>query len=111
LAALLVLIAGNIDRQRDWAIASRWTRSIMGRWSYFQSLPAEEPIEFVGIPDRHRSAWVFRNGFPSMTRLYWDGRPYGREGETAFPGAVRRMYVRLDPTSGAVGMTPGGQDP
>jgi hypothetical protein len=111
LAGLLVFIAGNVDRQRDWAIASRWTRSIMGRWSYFQSLPAHEPIEFVGIPDRHRSAWVFRNGFPSMTRLYWDGRPYGREGETVFPGAVRRMYVRLDPTSGAVGMTPGGQGP
>ena len=111
LAALALHAAGNLDRQRDWAIASHWTRAIVGRWAYFRNLPADEPIEFVGVPERHRSAWVFRNGFPSMVRLYWEGRLYAREGELPTPARRTRMIVRPDP-SGTVGMMPEhGADP
>jgi len=110
-AALVLFLAGALDRQADWKLAGRWTREIVARWSFFRELPADEPIEFVGVPERHRSAWVFRNGFPSMVRLYWDGRPYGLEGELPeeTQGPVRRMAVRLG-ENGAVGMHPEGPD-
>ena len=105
-AVLVLFLAGNLDRQADWKLASRWTRGIVARWSFFRELPAEEPIEFVGVPERHRSAWVFRNGFPSMVRLYWDGRPYALEGGLPEGGEkAERMVVRLGET-GTVGMHP-----
>ncbi len=104
--ALALLVAGNLDRQSDWATAGRWTRGICDRWSYFRSLEPDRPIEFVGIPDDYRSAWVFRNGLDSMARLYWEGRLYRREGEMP-PGAPAglRMQVTFSPT-GTVGMMP-----
>jgi hypothetical protein len=108
LAALALLIAGNLDRQADWAIAGRWTLGIRNRWGYFRALEPDQPIEFVGIPDEHRSAWVFRNGFDSMARLFWEGRLYRREGEMP-PGSppAKRMQVVLQP-GGQVGMLPEG---
>lgn len=106
-AAVLALFAwGNLDRQADWRLASRWTRGIVARWSYFKTRPAEDPVEFVGVPERYRSAWVFRNGFPSMVRLYWEGRPYALEGQ--LPEGTQdavRMEVHLG-ASGTVGMLP-----
>jgi hypothetical protein len=106
--ALLVAlhVAGNLDRQRDWITASRWTHGITGRWSYFRVRDSGEAIEFAGIPDAHRSAWVFRNGFDSMVRLYMEGRSYWREGEgPAGAKADERMAVLLHP-GGTVGMMP-----
>jgi hypothetical protein len=102
----LAMVLGHLDRQSDWRTASRWTRGIVGRWAFLESLDPEEPIVFVGVPGEHRSAWVFRNGFDSMVRLYWEGRPYVLEG--AAPPSDRppfRMVVILQP-SGAVGMRP-----
>jgi hypothetical protein len=105
-AVLALFVAGNLDRQADWRTAARWTRGIVARWSIFKALPPDEPMELLGVPERHRSAWVFRNGFPSMVRLYWEGRPYALEGELpeGTEGAVR-MVVRPAP-SGTVGMLP-----
>lgn len=108
-AATLILgshLAGNLDRQGDWSTASRWTRGIVGRWSFFRSLDPTSSIEFVGIPDRWGSAWVFRNGFDSMVRSLWEGRPYWREEERPI-GRVpnERMGVVLHP-EGMVGMLP-----
>ncbi len=104
--ALAVVLAANLDRQADWRLAGRWTRGIVDRWSYLKLFDPEVPVEFVGIPDHHRSAWVFRNGFPSMVRLYWQGRPYRRVEERA-PGAppAYRLQVETLP-DGAVGMAP-----
>jgi hypothetical protein len=102
----LVMVLGHLDRQADWRTASRWTRGIVGRWAFLKNLDADEPIVFLGIPGEYRSAWVFRNGFDSMVRLYWEGRPYVLEG--AAPPSDRppfRMVVILQP-SGAVGMRP-----
>jgi hypothetical protein len=105
-AVLALMIWGNLDRQGDWMTASRWTRGICGRWTYFRELDPDRPIEFVGIPDSWRSAWVFRNGFDSMARLYWEGRLYRREGRMpAGAPAPTRMEVFLKP-GGAVGMHP-----
>ena len=105
-AALGLMVAGNVDRQADWVTASRWTRGICARWNYFRHLDPERPVEFVDVPDAYRSAWVFRNGFDSMARLYWEGRLYRREGELP-PGAPEplRMAVTLHP-QGTVGMQP-----
>jgi hypothetical protein len=99
-------IAGNLDRQNDWITAGKWTRGIVGRWSYLRGFDAERSIEFVGVPDRWRSAWVFRNGFSSMVRSHWEGRPYWREEERpADAEADMRMGVMLHP-AGTVGMLP-----
>jgi hypothetical protein len=105
-AVLALFVVGNLDRQADWRTASRWTREIVARWSFFRVLPAEEPVELIGVPERHRSAWVFRNGFPSMVRLWWEGRPYALEGQLP-EGTVpaRRIRVQLG-SSGTVGMVP-----
>jgi hypothetical protein len=81
LVGLLALGVGALDRQADWAIAGRWTRGLVGRWTYLRQLDPEQPLVFRGVPDAHRSAWVFRNGFSPMVRLFWEGRPYWREGE------------------------------
>ncbi len=99
-------VAGSLDRQGDWSTAGKWTRGIVGRWSFFQALDSETSIEFVGIPARWGSAWVFRNGFDSMVRLRWEGRDYWREEERP-PGrkADQRMGVVLHP-GGSVGMLP-----
>ena len=53
-----------------------------------------------------KRCWFFRNGFDSMVRLYWHGRPYSREGELA-PGGPppERLAVTLHP-NGTVGMLP-----
>lgn len=107
IAALFALhVAGSLDRQGDWSTAGKWTRGIVGRWGFLRGLPPEESIEFVGIPDRWGSAWVFRNGFSSMVRRSWEGRPYWREEERP-PGerADSRMGVILHP-GGNVGMLP-----
>lgn len=106
---VLVFVAGNLDRQRDWRHASRWTRAIVSRWDYLKGRRSDERIEFVGIPDAYRSAWVFRNGFGSMVRLYWERRPYWRE-ENRAAGAEPdlRMLVELSP-GGALAMFP--EDP
>jgi len=99
-------IAGNLDRQNDWITAGKWTRGIVGRWSYLRGFDADRTIEFVGVPDRWRSAWVFRNGFSSMVRTHWDGRPYWREEERREgEEADMRMGVILHP-AGTVGMLP-----
>jgi len=105
-AGLAVLVAGNLDRQHDWRVASSWSQQIVRRWAFLRNLDPEEPIEFLGIPDEYRSAWVFRNGFDSMVRLFWEGRPYVREGDLP-PGAPapERMVVVPRP-SGTVGMMP-----
>jgi hypothetical protein len=96
---------GNLDRQSDWRTASGWTRNITRRWAFLKNLDAERPIEFLGVPETHRSAWVFRNGFESMVRLYWEGRPYRLEGSPFPEGAPERMVV-VPQASGAVGMRP-----
>lgn len=105
-AALLLHVAGNLDRQGDWVTAAGWTREITGRWPALEARDPEAPIEFVGVPGDHRSAWVFRNGFDSMVRLYWRGRPYAKEGE--LPAGLpppERMVVEVHP-NGTVGMGP-----
>lgn len=95
-AAVALCVAGNLDRQSDWILAGRWTHSIVGRWGYLKARPAEERIEFVGIPGSYRSAWLFRNGFDSMTRLYWHGRSYWRAEESEGRGEPDvRMQVVL----------------
>jgi hypothetical protein len=88
------LVAANLDRQSDWRLAARWTRGIVDRWGYFRALDPAAPVEFAGVPDHWRSAWVFRNGFASMVRLYWEGRPYWREEERP-PGAPPAYRVRV----------------
>ncbi|HET9886154.1 MAG TPA: hypothetical protein VFR10_01485 [bacterium] len=109
-AAIALLFAmqifGNLDRQDDWLTAAKWTRGIVSRWSYLRGIDSERTIEFVGVPDRYRSAWVFRNGFSSMVRTHWQGRDYWREEErgTHQPAAMR-MGVMLNP-AGNVGMLP-----
>jgi hypothetical protein len=111
LAALVLLhVLGGFDRQADWITSSKWTREIRNRKSYLELLDPTQPIEFVGIPGAYRSAWVFRNGFDSMVRMYWGGRPYWREEERrssprAFGKEPERMGVVLSP-NGAVGMMP-----
>ncbi|MCA9752617.1 MAG: hypothetical protein KC591_10525, partial [Gemmatimonadetes bacterium] len=107
LAGLLGLVAGAVDRQADWVLASRWTKGIVSRWSFFQGLDPDDALVFRGIPDSWRSAWVFRNGFASMVRLYWEGRPYWREGEPPPPGhpPARTMSVALR-TDGTIVMAP-----
>jgi hypothetical protein len=106
IAIPVALILGHLDRQADWRTASHWTRGIVGRWTFLRNLDPAEPVEFAGIPGEYRSAWVFRNGFDSMVRLYWEGRPYFRAGEAAPAGPLPyRMAVVLHP-SGAVGMRP-----
>ena len=105
LAALTLSVAASVDRQRDWVLAGRWSREIVGRWSYLRELDPREPIEFVGIPGEYRSAWLFRNGFPSMVRLYWEGRPYGLEGELPAGSARDRRGVVLHP-EGTIGLLP-----
>jgi hypothetical protein len=104
--ALALHVAGNLDRQRDWMTASAWTRAIAGRWSAFEGRDPGKPIEFVGVLGEWRSAWVFRNGFDSMVRLYWRGRPYAREGELP-PGLppAERLAVTWH-RNGTVGMMP-----
>ena len=100
-AGVLVVIAATVDRQNDWIVASRWTRSLVDRWSYFKIFEPDAPIEFVGVPDHWRSAWVFRNGFRSMVRLYWEGRPYWRveERPSGAPQAYRVNFsARADGT-------------
>lgn len=68
---MLAFVWGNLDRQRDWVLASRWTQSIVES-GQGPVLPAStHSVEFSGIPGEVRSAWVFRNGFESMARLYW----------------------------------------
>jgi hypothetical protein len=107
IAAMFALhVGGSLDRQGDWSVAGKWTRGIVGRWGYFSGLAPDLSIEFSGVPERWGSAWVFRNGFPSMVRLYWEGRDYWREEERA-PGRVadQRIAVVLHP-GGAVGMMP-----
>ena len=86
--------------------AGKWTEGIVARWSYLRGIEPDRTVEFVGIPDRWRSAWVFRNGFSSMVRTYWEGRPYWREEERP-PGAEAavRMGVLLNP-AGSIGMLP-----
>jgi hypothetical protein len=106
LAALGLHVGGSLDRQADWITAASWTREITGRWPALESRDARTPIEFVGVPDDHRSAWVFRNGFDSMVRLYWRGRPYAKEGE--LPEGLPepdRLAVLVHP-NGTVGMLP-----
>jgi hypothetical protein len=101
-----ILLLGNLDRQADWVTAGRWTRNIVLRWGFLRNLDPDEPIKFLRVPDAHRSAWVFRNGFDSMVRLYWEGRPYGREGAEFPEGTTpRHMVVFLHP-GGTVGMVP-----
>lgn len=105
-AAVAAIVVVAVDRQNDWILASRWTRTIVDRWSYFQNFEPGAPIEFVGVPGHWRSAWVFRNGFPSMVRLYWEGRPYWREEERAQEAPTAyRMKVTTRP-DGAVAMAP-----
>jgi hypothetical protein len=99
-------VLGNLDRQDDWSTSGKWTRGIVARWSYLEGLDPETSIEFVGIPDRWGSAWVFRNGFSSMVRTHWQGRPYWREEERPEgTEADERMGVMLNPL-GNVGMLP-----
>jgi hypothetical protein len=100
------MTAAAADRQADWILAGRWTRELVDRWSYFRRFEADAPVEFVGVADRWRSAWVFRNGFPSMVRLYWEGRPYRRAEERTpdSPPAYRvRVVARPD---GSLGVEP-----
>jgi hypothetical protein len=105
---VLVFVAGNLDRQQDWATAGRWTHGIVTRGAFCAESAAGMALEFTGIPESHRSAWVFRNGFRSMTRLYWRGRPCWLEGERPAGSAdPRRVAVQLLP-SGAVEMVPAG---
>lgn len=107
-AAVALCVAGNLDRQSDWIRAGRWTHSIVGRWGYLKARPVEEKIEFVGIPGSYRSAWLFRNGFDSMARLYWQGREYWRAEESAGRGEPDvRMQVVLG-RNGTVAMTTDG---
>lgn len=104
--ALGLIVAANLDRQSDWRIAGQWTRGIVERWAYLRVLDPASPVEFLGVPDHHRSAWVFRNGFPSMVRLYWQGRPYGRaedRGADAPPAYRIRVEALGD---GGIGMAP-----
>jgi len=104
-------IAGNLDRQNDWLTAAKWTRGIVARWSYLRGIDAERTIEFVGVPDGYRSAWVFRNGFSSMVRTHWQGREYWREQERGtHQAAAMRMGVMLNP-AGNVGMLPAAMMP
>jgi hypothetical protein len=103
-ASLALHVAGNVDRQRDWLTASAWTRGIVGLWAVLEARDPERPVAFAGVPGDWRSAWVFRNGFDSMVRLYWEGRPYAREGEPPahLPGP-ERLVVRLH-ADGSVGV-------
>ncbi|MFN8176550.1 MAG: hypothetical protein U0167_01350 [bacterium] len=113
-AGIAVLAAAAVDRQNDWLLASRWTRSLVDRWNYFQLYEPTPPVEFVGVPDRWRSAWVFRNGFSSMVRLYWEGRSYWREEERpdgAPPAYRMRVSVRPDGTLAIVPAEGGGPRP
>jgi hypothetical protein len=107
IAVLLgIHVAANLDRQDDWNTAGEWTRGIVARWSYLRGVDPQRTIEFVGIPDRWRSAWVFRNGFSSMVRTHWEGRPYWREEERPEGAQPQmRMGVMLHP-AGNVGMLP-----
>jgi hypothetical protein len=108
LALVFVLTAGNLDRQRDWITAGRWTQGIVTRGGVLAETLGGQALEFRGVPESYRSAWVFRNGFRSMTRLYWQGRSCWLEGERP-PGspAPRLVSVCLDP-SGAVEITSSG---
>ncbi len=115
LGALLILafLGGNLDRQADWNLASRWTRALIARWDYFRIRDPDERIEFVGVPGEVRSAWVFRNGFDSMVRLYWEGRAYWRA-EEAPPGTVpdvRMVCVFLPDGALLIAPEPVGEDP
>ncbi|MHC4925427.1 MAG: hypothetical protein ACYTG4_15325, partial [Planctomycetota bacterium] len=102
------LVAGNLDRQADWKLAGRWCGNIVARTAYLRNLDPEQRIEFVGVPESYRSAWVFRNGFDSVVRMYWEGRAYGLEGRVPEGvGEPLRMMVRVHP-SGTVGMEPEG---
>jgi hypothetical protein len=92
---LAISVAAALDRQRDWAIASDWTRDLVSRWGYFREFDAAHAVEFHGVPDDYRSAWVFRNGFPSMVRLYWEGRPYWRA-EERVEGSPPAYRVRAE---------------
>lgn len=105
-AGLAVLVGGSLDRQHDWKVASGWTEQIVRRWAYLRALDPEEPIEFLGVPDEYRSAWVFRNGFDSMVRLFWEGRPYAREGELPPGNAAAERMVVVPRPPGTVGMMP-----
>jgi protein O-mannosyl-transferase len=106
--ALLLCVGGNLDRQHDWILAGKWTHGIVSRWGYLKARPPEESIEFEGIPGSYRSAWVFRNGFDSMVRLYWQERAYWRAEEGPGRGeADLRMDVVLG-ERGTVGMEAGG---
>jgi hypothetical protein len=99
-------VAGSLDRQGDWSTAGKWTRGIVGRWGFFRAIDPEMSIEFVGIPARWGSAWVFRNGFDSMVRMWWEGRDYWREEERPVGRkADQRMGVVLH-EEGGVGMLP-----
>jgi hypothetical protein len=99
-AAFAVCLWGVADRQQDWNRAGRWTREFVARWGYFRALDPASPIEFAGVPDSFRSAWVFRNGFSSMVRLYWEGRSYWRQEER--PDAAPPAY-RMAASFGADG--------
>lgn len=103
-AVVCAFAASHLDRQHDWVVAGRWTRSIVSRWSYFRQSPPDETIEFVGVPDHYRSAWVFRNGFPSMVRLFWDGRRYARAEDRAGEAAPDRRFRVYPQPSGNLGM-------
>ena len=92
-----VLVVGAVDRQRDWLVASQWSRSLVERWGYLRQFEPDEAIVVRGLPGSWRSAWAFRNGFSSMVRLYWEGRPYWREGEPAPPGAAGTRRERSSP--------------
>jgi hypothetical protein len=97
-AALALHVAGNVDRQRDWSTAAAWTRGITDLWTVLEPRDPETPVELAGIPGEWRSAWVFRNGFDSMVRLYWRGRPYVRQGEHPdAPSPAERLAVILRP--------------
>jgi hypothetical protein len=106
--AVALCVAGNLDRQRDWIRAGEWTHGIVSRWGYLKIRPPEEKMEFVGIPGAYRSAWLFRNGFDSMVRLYWQGRPCWRAQEAEGRGEPDvRMRVVLG-KGGSVAMEADG---
>jgi hypothetical protein len=100
-----VFVAGSHDRQADWITAGRWTRGIAGRAPYFESIDPELAIVFERVPERHGSAWVFRNGFDAMARLYWKGRVAHREEDRPDAPEDLRLGVVLHP-GGSVGMMP-----
>lgn len=101
-----VSVGAALDRERDWHVAARCTRSLVNRWSYFRLFDPRYPVEFVGVPDARRSAWVFRNGFPSMVRLYWEGRPYWREEERPLGAPVAYRVRTSFGEGGALAVAP-----